>query len=425
MAANAPQKYGLLLRGKHAAAQPASASSASKLPPTTTRFALGKKLAKPAAFEDDDDDNDDQQNNDQEITSFSSSSSSAAKSASAAAASRAAEQKRVNLELRAVQAQRSKLAEEDHRRALEEDPNVFDYDAVYDGLKQAELDKKKSKDNPDGGVIKKPRYMAALIKASAQRKIDLERAELRKVQREREEEGEEFGDKEKFVTGAYKQQMAELKRVEEEEKRREAMEGDVTKGGNLTAFYRDILNQSDPVLTVPTAAAEHEGVGDRPSSLPSANVSANADTTDDERVKQDAIKQGLVQVNDSQEVVDKRQLLSGGLNLTSRTVVRQQREREEREREAREKAEKKAAEERARVAERKALREQQMRAREMVMRQHAEKEEEKKRKKEAEQEELRIKMARQTTDETVSDARARYLARKKAQPRVEEDSDSD
>ncbi|KAJ3153270.1 hypothetical protein HDU89_000901 [Geranomyces variabilis] len=422
MAANVPPKYGLVLRGKHTATQPASASSAAKQPPTTTRFAIGKKLAKPAAFDDDDDDDEDQdQNGDQEITSFSSLSSSAAKSASAAAASRAAEQKRVNLELRAVQAQRSKLAEEEHRKALEEDPNVFDYDAVYDGLKQAELDKKKSKDNPDGGVIKKPRYMAALIKASAQRKIDLERAELRKVQREREEEGEEFGDKEKFVTGAYKQQMAELKRVEEEEKRREAMEGDVSKGGNLTAFYRDILNQSDPVLTVPTAIADHKVVDGSVASL----QNADADTAEDERVKQEAIKQGVVQVNDSNEVVDKRQLLSAGLNLSSRTVVRQQQEREAREREAREKAEKKAAEECARVAERKALREQQMRAREMVMRQHAEKEEEKKRKKEAEQEELRRKMARQTTDETVSDARARYLARKQAQPRVEEDSDSD
>ncbi|KAJ3149107.1 hypothetical protein HDU86_007050 [Geranomyces michiganensis] len=421
MSANAPpppKKYGLLLRGKNA--QPSAATAPAAAP---TRFAIGKKLAKPAAFANDDSDNDDHPN-DEAITSFSSSSSSNLNQNHAAAASRAAEQKRVNVELRAVQAQRSKLAEEAHRKALEEDPNVFDYDAVYDGIKQAELEKKKSKDNPDGGVIKKPRYMDALIKASAQRKIDLERAELRKVQREREEEGEEFGDKEKFVTGAYKQQMADLKRVEEEEKRREAMDSDVTKGGNLTAFYRDILNQSDP-MSVPKPGRgtandkeeQHEGADER--------VSLPADNNDDERVKQAAIKQGLVQVNDSQEVVDKRQLLTGGLNLTSRTVVRQQQEREAREREAREKAEKKAAEERARAAERKNLREQQARAREMVMRQHAEKEEEKKRKAEAEQEELRRKMARQTTDETVSDARARYLARKQAQPRVEDDSDSE
>lgn len=41
------------------------------------------------------------------------------------------------------------------------------------------------------------------------------------IQREREAEGEEFKDKDEFVTQAYKDQMAEVRRAEEEEKRRE------------------------------------------------------------------------------------------------------------------------------------------------------------------------------------------------------------
>lgn len=41
------------------------------------------------------------------------------------------------------------------------------------------------------------------------------------IQRERELEGDEFKDKEAFVTQAYKDQMAELRMAEEEEKRRE------------------------------------------------------------------------------------------------------------------------------------------------------------------------------------------------------------
>ena len=41
------------------------------------------------------------------------------------------------------------------------------------------------------------------------------------IQREREAEGDEFKDKEAFVTQAYKDQMAEVRRAEEEEKRRE------------------------------------------------------------------------------------------------------------------------------------------------------------------------------------------------------------
>jgi coiled-coil domain-containing protein 55 len=41
------------------------------------------------------------------------------------------------------------------------------------------------------------------------------------MQREREAEGDEFVDKEAFVTQAYKDQMAEVRRAEEEERKRE------------------------------------------------------------------------------------------------------------------------------------------------------------------------------------------------------------
>ena len=41
------------------------------------------------------------------------------------------------------------------------------------------------------------------------------------IQRERDMEGDEFKDKESFVTQAYKDQMVELREAEEEEKPRE------------------------------------------------------------------------------------------------------------------------------------------------------------------------------------------------------------
>jgi len=41
------------------------------------------------------------------------------------------------------------------------------------------------------------------------------------LQRERELEGDEFADKEAFVTQAYKDQMAEVRKAEEEERQRE------------------------------------------------------------------------------------------------------------------------------------------------------------------------------------------------------------
>ena len=38
------------------------------------------------------------------------------------------------------------------------------------------------------------------------------------IQRERAQEGDEFVDKEKFVTEAYKEQLAAIRKAEEEEK---------------------------------------------------------------------------------------------------------------------------------------------------------------------------------------------------------------
>lgn len=66
-----------------------------------------------------------------------------------------------------------------------------------------------------------PKYMKNLLASAATRKLDHLRAEDKMIQREREAEGNEFADKEKFVTQAYKDQMAEVRRAEEEEKRRE------------------------------------------------------------------------------------------------------------------------------------------------------------------------------------------------------------
>lgn len=59
--------------------------------------------------------------------------------------------------------------------------------------------------------------------SAATRKLDYVRAEEKMIQREREAEGDEFADKGKFTTPAYIAQMAEVRRLEEEEKKREGM----------------------------------------------------------------------------------------------------------------------------------------------------------------------------------------------------------
>lgn len=58
---------------------------------------------------------------------------------------------------------------------------------------------------------------------------------LVQIQKEREKEGEEFKDKEVFVTTAYKKKLQEMREEEEKEKREEYLEniGDVTKQKDL------------------------------------------------------------------------------------------------------------------------------------------------------------------------------------------------
>jgi len=63
--------------------------------------------------------------------------------------------------------------------------------------------------------------MDKLLASAELRKRDFLIAQEKKYQKEREEEGEEFEGKEKFVTNAYKRQQEELHKAEEEEKQRE------------------------------------------------------------------------------------------------------------------------------------------------------------------------------------------------------------
>lgn len=111
------------------------------------------------------------------------------------------------------------------RKAQEEalalDASVFDYDGMYDQLKSreraAEAAKKAESDD------RKPKYMDNFLASAQTRKLDRLRAEEKMLAHEREKEGGQFEDKEKFVTEAYKKQMEEVKRAEEEERQREGM----------------------------------------------------------------------------------------------------------------------------------------------------------------------------------------------------------
>lgn len=113
----------------------------------------------------------------------------------------------------------SRNLQKTHAQALEIDASVFAYDEVYDGMKAAEtaaVEARKSVKEAD-----KPKYVSGLLQAAELRKKDRIRAEDKLIEREREQEGDEFAGKDRFVTQAYKEQQAELRKAEEEERLRE------------------------------------------------------------------------------------------------------------------------------------------------------------------------------------------------------------
>lgn len=108
-----------------------------------------------------------------------------------------------------------------HSEAQSIDPTIFSYDEVYDSMKsaqQAAIEARKAAKEAEGDA---PKYVSGLLKAAEVRKKDRIRAEDKLIEREREKEGDEFGDKDAFVTAAYKEQQEELRRLEEEEQLKE------------------------------------------------------------------------------------------------------------------------------------------------------------------------------------------------------------
>lgn len=70
-----------------------------------------------------------------------------------------------------------------------------------------------------------PKYIHNILKHAEKRKLEGERRKERQVQIEREKEGEEFADKESFVTASYLKKMEELKQAEEKARIEELQEG--------------------------------------------------------------------------------------------------------------------------------------------------------------------------------------------------------
>ena len=226
-----------------------------------------------------------------------------------------------------------------HEEALRLDSTVFDYDGIYDGMKAAEqkIDAAKKVESEE----RKPKYIANFLASAQTRRLDRLRAEEKMLQLEREKEGDEFADKDFFVTDAYKKQMEEVRAAEEEERKRDGeyyfaamswimLMGDLEalrkskKGPGLSGFYKSMLDENAEKHAAAVAASATSGpsLAIKP---PPRNIYEPDAEYDPLLAREEALTAGSsrisaetgkeVEVNDEGEVVDKRSLLKAGLNI--------------------------------------------------------------------------------------------------------------
>ncbi|KAI8077984.1 coiled-coil domain-containing protein 55-domain containing protein [Gilbertella persicaria] len=319
----------------------------------------------------------------------------------------------VNKQLSSYNTMTKKIAQE-QAKALEEDPTIFDYDAVYDDLKEIEKKKQEATKPKD----KKAKYIQGLLEMAEVRKRDRVLAEEKKVAREREAEGEEFADKEVFVTESFKKQKAELERIEREEKEREAL---AEKNKTMDSFYKRVLEKKE---------AEHQAMlkamAERKKDRSTSSSLDREQTATDAQLVEEAKKEGKdVMVNDNNEIVDKRQLLGAGLNIKPRfgslgSLAASDERIKERMDEYEEYKRKKVAEYEARKRQGRSNDERERLSKE-VERQMMQVQQKQKEEQEQKQKEFELKAAaKRTTDDAAMSARDRYLARKKQKAQEKE-----
>ncbi|KAJ7632651.1 coiled-coil domain-containing protein 55-domain containing protein [Roridomyces roridus] len=195
------------------------------------------------------------------------------------------------------------------------DNTVYEYDEVWDKMQEAKLRQKEAKEVESKD--RKPKYISGLLQSAATRRLDYLRAEEKLMQREREAEGDEFADKDSFVTQAYKDQMAAVRAAEEEEKKRdEALKkkGGATSG--MAHFYQRLLQESEEKHDATVAATQQPVIGPQPN----LTITRPPDLTpvSDLELATKAREEGKqVELNDDNQIVDKRDLLVAGLNLSA------------------------------------------------------------------------------------------------------------
>ncbi|KAF1961760.1 hypothetical protein CC80DRAFT_197309 [Byssothecium circinans] len=201
-------------------------------------------------------------------------------------------------------------AERRAQEALEVDANIYDYDAAYEAIHARAAAKKAAEQ--EEAEQRKPKYMESMFESAELRKKDQIRARDKLLKREREAEGDEFADKDKFVTGAYKAQQEETRKAEEEEKRRQEAEDEKRRKFGMQSFHKQrLMAEEKRHQEAMEAAAEMAKSGVKLEEEPKEKTEAE--------IARELQAQGKhIILNEEGQVADKRQLLSAGLNIVTK-----------------------------------------------------------------------------------------------------------
>lgn len=312
----------------------------------------------------------------------------------------------------------SKVAQKRMEKGLQLDPTTYQYDEIWDRIQEVKQKQKEVKEAD--AKLRRPKYIEGLLTSAATRRLDRLRAEEKMLQHERQMEGDEFADKESFVTQAYKDQMAEVRKAEEEERQREEAEKKKKKGPTtgMAHFYRKLLEESEQQHeeAVAAASAPKRIIGPQGPNLTITKPPDMAPRSDLElaRIAQEQGKD--VELNDDNIIVDKRELLSAGLNLAAPNTRRlglQQSQRKVVQDETAPSVHRGVGT----AASRREVNER--RAREVLRQMEEERERLLKEKTKAEEEATQRVTQKRNTEDDVQDARSRYLERKRR--RLEEE----
>ncbi|KAF5380956.1 hypothetical protein D9615_003978 [Tricholomella constricta] len=258
------------------------------------------------------------------------------------------------------------------------------------------------------------------------------------MQLEREAEGDEFKDKEIFVTQAYKDQMEQVRKAEEEEKKREGkptVDFSTSQGScifpelrkrqgaksvGMTHFYRKMLEESEQNHEATVAATQSSRIIGPQGPMPNLTIVKPPDhmPLSDLELAKIAREEGKeVELNDDNQIVDKRDLLTAGLNLAAPNT-RRLGMRPSNTQASNTGTETQAHRAVGTAASRKEINER--RAREIRQQMDAEEDRLAREKQLAEEEAVRRTVAKRNNETDVQSARERYLQRKRQ--RLEETS---